>query len=248
MFKKVFWFIFVVVFIIVTIFVVKFIYNIFIPSSHSPNIEITDNVFECENDNSILSRAYIILLGFGDHNLNQYLDKEEVILQNSKTKGVLVYDYNENLSLEEISNDFIQETNSFIQPLNAEELILIGISAGGTVASYSLNKLDFEGIVKLHTIASPLRGCDNGGFRKKFVEGEGFWREIGIGLDQFITPSLNYMAYHHKTVQDEYLEQCYSAVEMQNNNLENSKEFYYPEENHGSIVNLIFDKILSCYQ
>jgi len=122
------------------------------------------------------------------------------------------------------------------------------MSAGGTVASYSLNKLNFDGKIELHTIASPLKGCDNKGFKEQFVQGEGFWREIGIGFEPFKTPKTDYVAYHHKTVNDVYLEQCYSAPEMENNNLENSKEFYYPNEDHGSIMNLVLNKIISCHK
>lgn len=273
-FKKTFWAVFIIIFIIITVFVGKAVYSAIyesevrkvlsekgidtgdltsdeirqIADTKELNIKITNDVFVCENDNSIQSRAYIILLGFGNHDKDSFSEENKIILKDPKVKGLLTYDYDEKLILEEISKDFVKETNKFLEPLDVEELIIVGTSAGGTVAAYSLHKLDFPGIIELHTIASPLRGCNNKGFREQFVKGEGFWREIGIGLDPFVTPSTNYKAYHHKTIEDSALNQCDTPVEMQYNNLEASKEFYYPEHNHESIMSAVLKLIIDCHQ
>jgi len=219
-----------------------------VEASKKLDIELTDAVFTCENDNSVQSRGYVYMHGLGDHNLGAFDYQRGLIGNDPKTKSILDFDYNENLNIAKISEDFVSQFDKFISKHDFEEIVIIGQSAGGTIAAYSANKLKFVGAIELHTIASPLRGCDNKGFKEKFVTGEGMYREIGIGFNQFGTPPSNMKVYHHKTISDEVLIQCDTPVEMQYNNLERSSEFYYEEYNHETIMHAVSKLIIDCHK
>jgi len=284
--KKVFWSVFIIIFIIVAIVVGINVYNFIYESQviselekwgidpselteeeldellnpKESDIKITDAVFECENNNSVQSRGYIILLGLGNHNKDTYYYENSLMLEDSKVKGILTYDYDENLLLQDISIDFIEKVNEFLASYDVEELIIVGTSAGGVVAAYSANELNFSGPVELHTIASPLKGYNLKGWKERFIgDRTGFEREIGLGFESFITPSDNVKVYHHKeitTVEDEYslLSWCGSYVqfcdilEIQYNNIEGSKEFYYDGYDHEAIMNHVLRMIIACHQ
>jgi len=219
-----------------------------LPGGGTRNIEIGDTVFVCENDNSVQTRGYILLRGFGDHNPHSFNYQKSLIEKDLKAKGTLDFDYDEKLSIAEISEDFISKFNKLVSENEFEEIVIIGQSAGGTVAAYSAHKLNFPGVIELHTLASPLKGCNNKGFAEQFVPGEGFYREIGIGLDPFNAPSDNVKVYHHKTVNDETLTQCDTPVEMQYNNVPGSKEFYYKELSHETIMPTVSKTIIECHK
>jgi len=210
--------------------------------------QIGDSVFTCENDNSVQSRGYILLRGFGDHYPDSFGYQKSLIEKDAKAKSVLDFDYDEKLSITQISEDFISEFNKFVSENEVEEILIIGQSAGGTVASYSIHKLSFDGPIELHTLASPLRGCNNKGIASQFVPGEGFYREIGIGFDPFNRPPENVKVYHHKTVNDEILTQCDTPILMQYNNVPGSKEFYYQELNHETIMHTVSKTIIECHK
>jgi hypothetical protein len=209
---------------------------------------IGNAVFACENDNSVQTRGYVYLHGFGDHNPNAFDYQRDLIAEDPKTKDILDFDYDEKLSIVGISEDFVSQFDEFVSENDFEEIVIIGQSAGGTIAAYSAHKLNFTGTIELHTLASPLRGCDNKGFAEQFVPGEGFYREIGIGLGPFLTPANNVRVYHHKTVNDETLTQCDTPVLMQYNNIAGSQEFYYPELNHETIMPTVSKIIIDCHK
>lgn len=209
---------------------------------------IGDAVFACENDNSVQSRGYVYLHGFGDHRPQAFDYQRGLIAEDEKTKGILDFDYDEKLSIADISEDFVSQFDEFVSENDLEEIVVIGQSAGGTIAAYSAHRLNFPGTIEIHTLASPLRGCDNKGFAEQFVPGEGFYREIGIGFDPFNAPADNVKVYHHKTVNDEALTQCDTPVLMQYNNVPGSKEFYYPELNHETIMPTVSKTIIECHK
>ena len=217
-----------------------------VPNENGPIIG--DAVFVCENDNSVQSRGYVYLHGFGDHNPNAFDYQRSLIENDPKTKDILDFYYDEKLSIAEISEYFIAKFDEFVSKNDFGEIIIIGQSAGGTVAAYSVHKLNFSGTIELHTLASPLRGCDNKGFKSAFVPGEGFYREIGIGFDPFIIPVDNVKVYHHKTINDETLTQCDTPIEMQYNNVPGSKEFYYEELSHETIMPTVSKTIIECHK
>jgi len=259
--KKVFWPIFVIIFILVALFIFKTVYN----SIYSSQVEkamggenidsnkvttetkLTDAVYECENDNSIESRGYVYLRGLGDHNPGAFDYQKSLI----GDVPILDFDYDENLLLAEISNDFIIQFNQFVSDNEFEEIVIIGQSAGGIIASYSASKLVFSGIIELHTLASPLNGYH---VSDVFLgEQTGFSREIGAGFDAF--ESANVKAYHHKNVDDEELRSycgdnarfC-DPLKIQNNNIPNSKEFFYKQYTHESIMPVVSKLIIDCHQ
>ena len=265
-FKKTFWPVFIIVFIIVAIFVGKAIYDSIYSVQvekalsggeaeidEETDIKITNTVFECENDNSVKSRAYVYLHGLGDHNPGAFDYQRSLIKDDTKTKDILDFDYDETLTLNEISDDFVSEFNQFVLENNFEEVIIIGQSAGGVIASFSAHKLEFGGVIELHTLASPLNGYH---VSEQFLgDSTGFTREIGLGFDSFTRASENVKVYHHKTVEDkslrswcgDYASFC-DPLKAQNNNLEGSEEFFYPEHGHTSIMPAVSKLIIDCHQ
>ncbi|MEA2036406.1 MAG: hypothetical protein U9O94_02780 [Nanoarchaeota archaeon] len=280
--KKVFWSIFIVILIIVAFLIVQNIYDSIyekkvnqelkkigidltldelnaLIEERKVDLKPTQDVFVCENDNSVASRAYIILLGLGNHDKETFAEENKVILQDQKVKGIFTYDYNENLLIEEISQDFVEKANRFILESQPEEIVLVGVSAGGNLAVHSMSELDFEGIIELHTVAAPLRGYDLKGVEGLAGKRTGFEREIGIGFEQYEMPSEKTKVYHHKEITEEgeehsLLSWCEpftglcNVLQIQNNNVPESKEFYYPGLNHDEIQHYVLRKIVDCRQ
>ena len=128
---------------------------------------------------------------------------------------------------------------------------LVGFSAGGIIASYSANKLIFSGTIELHTLASPLNGYHISD--ALLDEHTGFFREISAGFDAF--ESANVKAYHHKNVEDEDLRSycgdnakyC-EPLKIQNNNIPGSKEFFYKQYTHETIMPAVSKLIIDCHQ
>ncbi len=233
---------FLIIFIIITWFIASNLMNT------GGSVIITNNTFECENNNSVQSRAYILLRGFGDHDPGSYDYHKDLISNDPKVRGVMDFDYNETTRLADLSQDFINEFNEFIDGKELEEVIIIGHSAGGTIAAYSAHKLEFNGAIEIHTLASPLKGCDFLMAILQFLIGRGYWRDAGVGLDQFTTPGDNVKVYHHKIINDEVLRRCGAPVEVQNNNVNGSKEFYYEEYGHSTIVPAVSKIIIECHE
>ena len=227
-----------------------------VKESLPPSPKTINDTFVCENDNSIKSRGYVYLHGLGDHNPSAVNFLKTFTQNDSKTKSILDFDYNEQWTLDKISTDFVSKFNTFKSQYDLEEIVIIGQSAGGVVAAYSAHKLNFDGDLELHTIASPLNGYgDFGAVSRQAAESmAGFAKEIGLGFAPFITPQ-GIKVYHHKTVEDEslrswcgsYASFCSPKV-IQNNNIEGSKEFYYPDYNHTSIMPAVSEMIINCHQ
>ncbi len=187
------------------------------------------------------------LHGHGDHNPGAF-DYQKSLIGDIP---ILDFDYDENLLLADISNDFVTQFNQFALDNEFEEIVIIGQSAGGVISSYSANRLVFSGTIELHTLASPLNGYH---VSDVFLGGQtGFSKEIGIGFDPF--KSANVKAYHHKNVNDEELRSycgdnakfC-DSLKIQNNNLPGSKEFFYKQYTHETIMPAISKLIIECHQ
>ena len=246
--KRVFWIVFIIVFIAAFILVSKGINN-------SPEENINEETFACENDNSVQSRVYVILLGLGNHNTSTFVKENELMMKDPKTKGILTYEYDEEKELENISNEFLAELDSFIAPYDIEELVIVGVSTGGIISSYSAHKLSFQGIIELHTIAAPLKGYGLKDTNQELLgDRTGLKREIALGFEQFITPPKNVKVYHHKMIEDpsllswcgDRIDLC-NTLEIENNNLEGSKEFLYGEQyNHDTVMNAVLKKVIEC--
>lgn len=275
--KKVFWPIFAIVFVIITVFIFNSIYYskivkaldeagidtsglskkdiMSLISVEKSDIEVHDNVYTCEKDDSVKSRAYIILLGFKNHDKNTFVNETALMEKNPNVKGIFTYDYNENLTLDEISVEFILQANAFISEMELDELIIIGSSAGGNVAVNSIDNISFDGEIELHTIASPLNGYGLKGIKERLIgERDGLEREIAYGFEPFKITRENIKTYHHKTVEDEsLLSKCGAFVkicntlQIQNNNVEGSKDFYYQDRDHKTIMNEVIGKIIDCH-
>jgi|TARA_Y100000310_G_scaffold243188_1_gene247625 hypothetical protein len=247
--KSSFKYILIIGFIIIFLVVGFFIAKSFLPAgvlSKKPTVH--NAVYECTNDNSISSKGYVYLHGLGDHNPGILNDIKALINQDP----ILDFDYNEKLLLNEISNDFILQFSKFASQNNFEEIVIIGQSAGGVIASFSAHQLNFNGVIELHTLASPINGYH---VSDKFLgELSGFAREIGEGFDSFTKPGNNFKIYHHKTVVDEDLSSlcgefakfC-SPLSIQDNNIEGSNDFYYSEYDHTSIMPAVSKMIIECH-
>ena len=207
-----------------------------------------EEVYTCENP-EVDSRAYVFLRGFGDHGEDAFSYQESLL----DDEAILDFDYDETALLETISDDFVAQFTAFVAEQDVEEIIILGQSAGGVIASAAAHQLVFEGSIELHTMASPLNGYHVS--EEYLTEQVGFGREIGEGFTSFPTPPKNMIVYHHKTVEDEpFLSRCgenielCDAVEIQNNNLEGSQEFFYPEETHDSIMETVSELVISCHK
>ena len=212
--------------------------------------------FRCENDQSVKSRGYVLLMGLADHHKEVWTAEKGLMEKDPKAKFVLIYDQDENSKLEDISKKFLEDLNNTIKKNPVEELVIFGASAGGVTASYSIHKLDFSGTVALHTLSSPLKGYDFRGIGEAFLgERSVYEREIALGLDTFVPAGKNVKAYHHKTVTDTVLKDHYcrsfaslcDPIKIQNNNLAGSKEFYYPQYDHNPLMGPVIREVLKCY-
>lgn len=229
-----------------------------IMTGNTPMPEVHNNKFECENDNSVKSRGYIFLMGLAETNEDRvsFAEQEHLMKQDPKAKFVEFYAQDADLEIEEISRQFLDYMHDLLSKHEVEELVILGSSAGGVTSSYSISRLEFSGPVALHTLASPIRGYDITGFRKRFLgDRTGFIKNIAIGFEPFDAPGDNVKVYHHKTVTDsvlkgycEDMEDFCEPLKIQNNNIEGSKDFYYPELDHTTIMLEVVKDVLSCYK
>ena len=224
-------------------------------ASHEGTGETINTKFSCENDNSVQTRAYVLLMGFADHHKEGWVVEKYLMEKDPKAKFVMIYDQDENSHIEDIGNKFLADMDEILKKRDVDELVIFGSSAGGVTASYAIGKLNFSGPVALHTLASPLNGYDLTGFRSLFIGNRtGFLRDIAIGFKPFTPPGKNVKVYHHKTVTDSVIKAycgdqaafC-DPVEIQNNNLRGSKEFFYPQYDHNSIMRAVIKDVLACY-
>ncbi len=211
--------------------------------------------FSCENDHRIRKRAYVLLMGLGDHDKAVWNEEKRLMEQDPKADGILIYDQDENKHLQEISSLFLADLNQFLAEHDAEELVIFGSSAGGVTSSHAISKLNFSGPVALHTLASPLKGYGLTGPRAQYLgDRQGYLRDIAIGFEPFDSPPTNVKVYHHKTVTDSVLKAycgplaafC-DPIEVQDNNLAGSKEFFYPQYDHDTIMDGVIHEVLKCY-
>ncbi len=246
--------VFVVVFILVTLFVGKLVFDSIYDRAYEftaeritgPDVEITDAVFSCASTNQDV--AYIFLRGFGNHNPNTWAAQLDQI----GDVPSMDFEYDETHHLDEISDNFLSEFNTFVTEHTPSELVIFGESAGGTIISYSLPQITFDGHIEVHTLASPLRGSDA---PAAFVAQTGFGKDIATGLDPYQASGDNVDVHHHKTVTDSVLtEKCpeqYSEfcdpLKMQNNNVPGSQEYYYSDEDHTSIMTTVTMNVIACH-
>ena len=215
--------------------------------------KLGDVKFSCENDNSVQARGYVLLMGLADHHKEGWDVEKSLMEQDPKSKFVLIYDQDENSHLEQISQKFLYDLESLLVEKPVDELVIFGASAGGVTASYSINKLNFSGPVALHTLSSPLKGY---WFPEVFLgERATYEKEIALGLAPFQKPGKNVKVYHHKTVTDTILKDHYCGnfaalcdpIKIQNNNIQGSKEFYYPKYDHNPLMGVVIREVLKCY-
>ncbi len=227
-----------------------------VQQSQNQEVINADAKFACENDNSVKSRGYVLLMGLGDHHKEVWLAEKALMEQDPKAKFAVIYDQDENSHIENISKKFLADMDGILKDNPVEELVIFGSSAGGVTASYSISRLDFPGPIALHTIASPIGGYDLTGWKAQFLgDRQGYLRDIAIGFKPFDPPGGNVRVYHHKTVTDSVLKDYYcgdmaafcDVHEIQNNNIEGSKEFYYPQYDHDTIMGAVIRDVLKCY-
>ena len=251
-FKIIFAIVFVIIFVIVFAIIAKKIFYSIIPLNEE-KVQVTNEKFVCQNDPSIGSRAYIFVRGFGDHDIKAFDFQRQLLKSDIKTKDTLDFDYDEKKTLGELSDQFVTAFTKFAAKNNVDEIIILAESAGGIIASNSTHRFDdFDGRIEIHTLASPLRGYN---IPETFVDNNrvGFGRDIALGLDEFEKAPNNTTVFHHKTIEDSILQEACGKfakfcdpVQIQNNNLERSKIYFYPEEDHSSIVETVSEMVISC--
>lgn len=215
--------------------------------------EIVSRDYVCENDNSIQSIGYVYLQGYLEHDPHAFDYQRGLLADDFKTKDILNFDYSESLSTYAICRLFLQEFNTFIFENDFEEIVIFGRSAGGNIISFCAHELEFDGEIEIHTLASPLNGYQ---VEDKYLTNRyGIQRELGRGFEPFKKPPSNVRVYHHKTVDDESLrswcgiyDYLCDPIDIQDNNVEGSKEFYYPELNHSTIVKEVSKMVIDCHK
>src|SRR3989344_3096070 len=155
MLKKIIFFISLIIIITLLIALFKTILQNEIENMLESEIIISNNTYKCENSN--LKKAYVLVHGFGDHNMLRF-NPQKKLIKEKNASTILDYSYNEFLSLDEIAEDFSNKVNKALLKTDAEKIIVIGYSAGGIIASFSLSKIQTDKLIDLHTIASPLKG------------------------------------------------------------------------------------------
>ena len=231
-------------------------------TGETPRPKIHDKRFECENDNGVKSRGYVFLMGLYETLPNAYEEIRKIMESDPKAKFVKIYGDDGFRHIDEISNQFVKDVHSWIKEQEnkgepIEELIIFGASAGGVTASYSIAKINFTGHVAVHTLSSPINGYDLTGFRARFIDNrQGYLQDISIGFEPFEKPGNNVKVYHHKTVTDTILIDHYCSntkffcdtLKVQNNNIEGSKDFYYPQYDHNPLIQNVTREVLKCYK
>jgi len=225
-------------------------------TAQEPEQKTESGKFACENDMSVNSRAYVLLLGFNNNNnptgAQTWIDTATA--GDVKNRGNLVFAYDKSRSLADLGADFINRFNTFIGEKKPEEVVVIGWSAGGTILASQAHNLRVSGDLEIHTVASPLKGYSLKGFLESLLDGQtGFAREIGLGFGPFVGAPANAKVYHHKTVTDSDLSgRCgnfaafCNPLTIQNNNLSSAKEFYYPEYDHELIMTAVAQMVINC--
>ena len=213
-------------------------------------------LFSCENDPAgIRSRAYVVLMGLGETQAGAWRAEKSLLEKDPLAEAVLIYPQDETLHVDQIRQNFLSDMHVFLKENPVDELVLFGSSAGGVTASYSIAHLDFSGPVALHTMASPLKGYDLTGFRASFLgDRQGYLRDIAIGFQPFDPPGSNVKVYHHKTVTDSVLlDYCgemkafCDVRQIQDNDLAGSREFFYPQYDHATIMSGVIQRVAQCY-
>ncbi|PIR44652.1 MAG: hypothetical protein COV10_04090 [Candidatus Vogelbacteria bacterium CG10_big_fil_rev_8_21_14_0_10_51_16] len=221
-----------------------------------PAVVNSATTFTCENDRDVESRAYVLVLGINNNNdptgAQTWIDGATA--GDIKNSGNLVFAYDKSRSLVDLSADFINRFNSFVDGKKPEEVVVIGWSAGGVIAASQAHRLQVPGSLEIHTVASPLKGYSLGGFLEFLLEEQtGFGREIGLGFGPFLAPPANARVYHHKTVTDsdlsgrcgDFASFCNPRI-IQANNLAGAKEFYYPQYDHEPIMHAVAEMVVAC--
>ncbi len=210
---------------------------------------ISYDEFSCKNDNSVKSRGYVYIHGYGSHGPEQFEFERKLIAKDPKVKFILDFDYDEMLTMDQISNDFINQFNTYNK--DVEEIVILAESAGGIIAVNSMNKLKYDGIVELHTLASPINGYHVG---EIFIgDTIGFGKEIGLGFNKWENKPNNFRVVHHKTITDSSLRKrcgwfkmfC-NPLDIQNNNVEGSEVYFYPNDDHATIMDNSAKLVIEC--
>ena len=259
--KKSFLVVFVIVFVVVAVVVTKIVYTkvytalVGAPPSASTSAPAEDSLeYACVSNPEASNRGYVYAHGSGglDPSVEHFL--KELVDRDPKATDFYTFAHDgDSSTLAELGARFALEFDEFASQ-GFDEIVVLGESAGGVIASYAAHELESDGVIEIHTLASPLNGYKFGAAAERMAEGSrGFGREIVLGFEPFAEPSLNVSVYHHKTVEDEVLRSfcgsfasfCSPSV-IQDNNVPGSEEFFYPDETHSSIVLAAGEKIVSC--
>ena len=232
--------------IMVAFFVFRFVSGMII-GGHAASVH--DGVYQCEKIDG-RRVGYVYVRGFGEDGPDASYEVLEAMKADARFVGVLDYDYDEDLLLDQISDAFLEKFTDFVEAKKPDALIIFGYSAGGVVISNVAHHLDFSGSVYVHTMASPLAGYN---LASPFLGNkEGYIRQLASGIGSF-TAADNTQVSHHKTIIDSTLTDfCGNAkrfcepLKVQNNNVPGSADYYYPQEDHQTIVMKVVDSVMSC--
>jgi hypothetical protein len=224
-------------------------------------INIGSQTFACENDKDLKTRAYILVGGVGSKAFQTlklinskrfegnraFQDIVRLLFESPSTQGVMTFQYDDRASLYEISRRLLRQMDGFLHQVKIQELVLLGLSAGGNLLANLGEKIPFEGRTEIHTLASPLRGYGLSRFGEQMLEHfaplhdygiHGFYREIGNGMQPYPQAKKQTRVYHHKEGSSannlishcgEFRGYC-DPLKIQHNNVQGSQEFYSPSD------------------
>ena len=218
---------------------------------HLPQKSNNELRFTCLNDSEIESRVYVYVRGFG--NDSTVVDTIRPLAEKDpKFAGFFDFSYNIKSTLDTILSEYTEQLNTFLSEHQSDEIVLIAQSAGGVIASQHAHLLPTDRTTELHTMASPLNGYHIPSiFIPKDLQGLG--HNLAAGVNPHKEAPDNVQAFHHKTITDEKLKgycgglkSFCSVQKIQNNNLRNSAEFFYPEHNHDTIMGHVARMVVAC--
>jgi len=176
-------------------------------------------------------------------------------------KGVLRFDYDDRQNLQRISHKLRAAIEDLSERTGTHRILMIGVSAGGTLFAQNAAKFSSKYLVEIHTLAAPLKGYSLNRFGDFLISQfapvseygtDGFYRKIGLGIPPYEAPGENVRVLHHKEGKSakHLISHCgpfrghCDSLKIQANNVPGAREFYsYGEVN----IQRVAQEILDCW-
>ena len=185
----------------------------------------------------------------------------QIALKKSNCNGTMRFVYDDRESLENIFRKFETTLFELSQRASTNQLLIVGLSAGGSLLAFAANRIPSTYSLEIHTLAAPLNGYGLDRFGNLLIDQyappeiyplQSFFRQIGLGLQPYAKPQSHVQVFHHKegasarhlAAHCGRFEAYCDPLKIQANNVPSAKEFYY----QGDLdVPGIFQTILYCH-